>query len=317
MAKKEEKKRVSVWQVLSAIGMVFRGLVSVLFFFLILLFFIGLFTKPVDIYTGNVAVIPIKGTIVTEGAQELLKPAGVSSDKIVDWIKTADKEKKFKAILLDINSPGGSPVAADDIGRAVKEANKTVVAVIRERGTSGAYWIASAADRVFANRMSLTGSIGVTSSRLEFAGLLEDYNVTYRRLVAGKYKDAGSRWKQMSPEEQELFQKMLDKVHAEFVQEVARNRGLSVEQVKKIAHGFALLGSEALEKGLVDELGSKQDAIKWIEQKFGIKADLYEFKERKTLIDLFAEAVSKQSYNLGQGIASVLLVSPEKVDLIS
>jgi len=302
----EEKPGFSIWNVFRVIGMTARGLVSVLFFLFILFFFISLFTGPVNLYTGNIAVIPIKGVISTTDDGGLVIQGGVPSDEIVKWIKDADEEEKFKAILLEIDSPGGSPVATDEISRAVKEAKKPVIAVIREVGASGAFWIATATDKVYANRMSLTGSIGVTSSRLEFAGMLRDYNVTYRRLVSGKYKDAGSRWKEMTPEEQLMYQKIINKVHVEFVREVARNRKMSFEEVAELAHGFVFLGSEALEFGLIDELGTKEDAVKWIEKTYTLEADLYEFEEKKTFIEAIAGVFSRFSFRVGEGIGSSL-----------
>ncbi|MEM4239868.1 MAG: signal peptide peptidase SppA, partial [Candidatus Woesearchaeota archaeon] len=205
--------------------------------------------------------------------------------------------------LLEIDSPGGSPVATEEIARAVKDANKTVVAVIRETGASGAYWVASAADYIFASKMSLTGSIGVAGSRLEFAGLLKDYNVTYRRLVSGQYKDAGTRWKEMTPEEEALFQKMLDEVYNEFINSVAENRNMPVEKVKELANGFVLTGAQAKNAGLVDAIGNKDDAIKYIEQKLNITAKTYEFKKKKPL---FEEIIGISSYNIGRGIGAEL-----------
>jgi protease-4 len=111
----------------------------------------------------------------------------------------------------------------------------------------------------------------------------------------------------MTPEEQELFQKMLNKVHAEFVQEVARNRRLDLEAVRELSHGFAILGSEAVELGLVDELGSKEDAVRWLEKDLGIAAELYEFEEKKTLLDVLAGVTSRPAFAMGQGIGTVLL----------
>jgi len=301
MAKKEGGGFVRFVQ---AFGITFGALMSFLFFLIVLFFVIALFVPSGDLVGGNVAVIPITGAISLGENGDLLEDAGTPADDIIDWIEEADEDPDTKAIILEIDSPGGSPVATDEIARAVKEANKTVVAVIREQGASGAFWIATAADYVIANRMSMTGSIGVVGSHLEFAGLLDDYNVTYRRLVAGKYKDAGSRWKEMTLEEQELYQKLLDQVHTEFIHEVAANRRLPVESVRKIAHGFVLTGAEAKELGLVDALGSRDDAVKHIEQTLGITAEVYEFEPQK---EFFEELLGLSSYHIGRGIGTSLI----------
>jgi protease-4 len=301
MTKKEGVNRFV--RFIQAFGMTFGALMSFLFFIIVLIIVIALFIPAEGLVGGNVAVVPIKGTITTGGDGDWLEERGTPSETIIGWITEADEDPGTRAILLEIDSPGGSPVATDEIARAVKEANKTVVAVIRESGTSGAFWVASAADYIFANRMSLTGSIGVVGSRLEFAGLLSDYNITYRRLVAGKYKDAGSRWKEMTLEEQELFQKMLNEVHVEFVEAVAANRKLSIEQVKELAHGFVFTGAEAKAHGLIDELGNKDDAVKHIEQQLNITAELYEFEPTKTF---FEEIIGISSYHIGRGIGTAL-----------
>ena len=133
---------------------------------------------------GNVALIPIEGMITVNGAAGF-GASGASSSDVVKFIEKADENTQVQVILLEINSPGGSAVASDEIAAAVKNTEKPVVALIREAGASGGYWIASAADYVIANRMSITGSIGVISSYLEFSGLMEQYGVGYERLVAG------------------------------------------------------------------------------------------------------------------------------------
>jgi len=291
-------------RVIYGTGILFRSLMGILLFLIVFFIFIAMIIPTEDLTGGNVAIIPISGPITFDGEGRVWEDGGVPASEIVEWIKEADEDSRTKAIILKINSPGGSPVATDEIARAVKEAEKPVVSVIGEAGASGAFWIATAADYVFANRMSMTGSIGVRGSRLEFAGLLADYNITYRRLVAGKYKDAGTPWREMTPEEQELFQQKLNKIHAEFVEEVAANRNIPIEKVRDVAHGFVLLGEEAYELGFVDELGNKDDAIAYIENMLNITADTYKFKQSKSF---FEELIGVSSYNIGRGLGSVLL----------
>jgi len=226
------------------------------------------------------------------------------SQSIITRLEKAEENDDIKAIILEINSPGGTPVATDEIATAVKKINKTTVAVIRETGASGAFWIATAADRVFANRMSITGSIGVQASRLEFTGLLVDYNVTYRKLTAGRLKDAGSRFRDMTIEEQGLYQDMLDNLHTEFIKAVAENRNLPEDFVRNLATGFVYLGSEAKEHGLVDELGNKDDAIKYIEETLNIEAETIYYKERKGFFDQLTSVTANGFYNIGKGFGS-------------
>ena len=141
--------------------------------------FISLFIgNDFESLDGNVALIDITGTIVAADDTDFLFEDVTSSDDIRKLIRRAAKNDKIKAIIFRINSPGGSAVASDEIASEIKKVNKTTVAWIREIGTSGAYWIASSTDHIVANRMSITGSIGVIASYLGFSGFLEEHNVT-------------------------------------------------------------------------------------------------------------------------------------------
>ena len=173
------------WYVLKVI----IGLTILSFFISII---ISVFTEDdFESLDGNTALIEISGTIIAEKDVNFLFEDFTSSEEIIKLIRKADKNDEIKAIIFKINSPGGSPVASEEIANEVKKTNKTTVAWIRESGTSGAYWIASSTDYIIANRMSITGSIGVIASYLGFSGFLEEHNVTYERLVAGNLKDLG------------------------------------------------------------------------------------------------------------------------------
>lgn len=257
--------------------------------------------------TGNVAVIPIKGVIMIDKESELFSSGTASATDIVEQIEKADKDSSIQAIIFDINSPGGGPTASAEIARAIKEANKTTVAVIREVGASGAYWAASAADHVIANEVSVTGSIGVIGSYLMYGDLLERYNVSYERFIAGKYKDMGSPYREMSPEERVLYQGLLDKMREVFVRAVAENRELDYDSVETLATGQIYLGSEALNLGLIDELGSKKEAYTYIQQQLGIIVSPVKYEKEKTFFELLAEAIDNSAFSMGTGIGSSLV----------
>jgi protease-4 len=313
MPKKEEKREITGGQIIRATWKIVSIGISILMllvFSMIFFSIMGSFAGPV-METGNIAVIPIEGMITTN--DEGLMP-GTKSSTTVNLLEEAQKNDEIKAIILEIDSPGGTPVATDEIATAVKNANKTVLSVIRESGASGAFWIATAADRVYANRMSVTGSIGVQASRLEFGGLIADYNITYRQLTAGRLKDAGSRFRDMTPEEQQLFQRMLDNLHTEFIRTVAQNRNLPEDYVRGLATGFVYLGAEAKELGLIDEIGGKKEALKYLEQTLNITAEPVEFKEHKTFFDSLSSFTSEQARQLGKGIGSTLM-TPARVTL--
>jgi len=264
---------------------------------------------------GNVASIPIEGPITGDGGNYLGSPTA-SSVEIVAFIKEAGTDPQIKVILVEINSPGGSAVASDEIASALKKTEKPVVALIREVGASGGYWIASAADQIIANKMSITGSIGVISSYLEFSGLMEEYGVGYERLVAGKYKDMGVPFRELQDEERAILQTKLNKIHGFFIEEIAANRDLPVEKVKGIATGEFYLGIEALNLGLVDQVGDKDTAEQFMKDAYGLKEIDYVVYERELgFFDALASVFAEFSFRIGEGLGSIF-AEQQKVMLI-
>lgn len=281
--------------------------------FILFVFFPILFSLLDGSKIGNVALIPIEGAITGNGAQSF-GSASISSKDIVTFIEDADDNPQVKVLLLEINSPGGSAVASDEIAAAVKRAQKPVVAYIREAGASGAYWIASAADHIIANRMSITGSIGVLSSYLEFSGLMEKYGVGYEQLIAGERKELGTPFKKLTEQERTILQQKLDKIHDFFIEEVAANRDLEVSQVQKIATGEFFLGVEALELDLVDQLGGKEEAELFIQENFGLlEIDYVRYEHEAGFFELLGEVLSTFFFKVGEGIGSMLTAQQFKV----
>ncbi|MBI1973101.1 signal peptide peptidase SppA [Candidatus Woesearchaeota archaeon] len=262
----------------------------------------------------KIAVIPIEGTMVSSDMTSLVGKSTVLSKTLVNFLKEADKNDNIKGILLEINSPGGTVVASKEVVEAVKNTKKPIVAYIREIGTSGAYWVASASDYIIADELSLTGSIGVVSQFLEFSGLMEEYGVTYEGLKTGKYKDVGSPFRKMTEEERQILLSKMEKIHAVFVQDVAKNRNLSEQQVKNLATGIYYLGSEAQELGLLDATGSRELALNKTKELAGVEeAEEVEFKERHYLGDLLGKLSAFSFYNIGLGIGkSLQMISLEE-----
>jgi len=282
---------------------------NILLIIIMIVIFLNILFSIVNInitMPNSVAVIPIKGIIVSEGESGFFEQI-TSADSVIEQIGKAEENPNIKAILFEINSGGGSPVASDEIAKKIKSADKTTLALIREIGTSGAYWVASACDIIMANKMSITGSIGVISSYLEFSGALKDYNITYQRLVSGKYKDIGSPYKNLTQEEEILFQAQLDKIHEYFIAEIALNRNLSINKVRALSTGMFYLGEEALNLGLIDRIGSEEDALELLKQELDISyIHKVEYKEKKRLWDVFTASFSQQAYAIGKGIGSAL-----------
>ncbi len=277
----------------------------VLFLFIIPFIFVVLDPVPL----GNVALIPVEGVIATQAGGSFGE-SYVSSTDIIDFLTTAEQDPTIDAIVLEINSPGGSAVASDEIGAKIKTIEKPVISVIREVGASGGYWIASSTDHIIANRMSITGSIGVISSYLEFSGLMDKHGVEYERLVAGKYKDIGTPLRELTDQEEHILQNKLDLIHRFFIEEVAQNRNLSYEQTEQLATGEFYLGVEALQLGLIDELGNQDTAKAYLQQHYGIdNPEFVVYQRQPTLFEILAGVMTPFSFHMGEGIGSAVVES--------
>lgn len=257
---------------------------------------------------GNVALIKIHGAIMTETSSSVWGgTSGVSSSTLSKQLEEIQQDPRIKAVIFEINSPGGSGVATDEILQAIERLNKTTVSYIRDIGASAGYWIAASTDQIFANRLSFVGSIGVIGSYLEFSGFLEDWNITYQRFVGGEYKDFGSPFRQPTDAERAVFQQQIDQVYDIFVQDVAAKRDLPLEHVQELATGMVYTGVMGKELGLIDDIGGRVEAIMYLEQHLNETVTLVEFKRRVSLFDILAGAQAARAYYTGQGFADALL----------
>ncbi|MAF50637.1 MAG: signal peptide peptidase SppA [Nanoarchaeota archaeon] len=269
-----------------------------------------------EILSNGIAVIKIEGPIVSSSSNSILGQSLVGSNAILENLNKAEKSKGVKAIILEINSPGGTVVASKEIAEKVASIEKPTIALIREVGASGAYWVASASDLIVADELSITGSIGVISSYIQFSGLLDDHNVTYERLVTGEFKDLGSPYKPLTSKERNLLQKKLDIIEAKFVEDVAKNREMPLEQVQKLADGSFYLGIEALENGLIDLTGNKDTAILKAKELANIENEnVVEYIKKPSLLNIFEKLTTQSFYSIGQGLGDSMQVEEELVFL--
>jgi len=274
------------------------AVIAILIIIVLFLFSFGssFILKNVDLQ-DQIAIIPISGALVMGNGDGIISQPHMSSDTLVEYIESADANKNVKAIILEINSPGGTALASKEVAHAVKRVNKPVIALIREVGASGAYWVASSSDVIVADEVSITGSIGVIGSYLEFSGLMELYGVDYERLVGGKYKDMGSSYKDLTPEERTLLQKKINLIHELFIQEVKTNRNIPEGEWRE---GLFYLGSEAKELGLIDVLGGRDKAISIAKERAGIKdAELVVLRQEVPLIDRLRSLATHIGYGMG------------------
>jgi protease-4 len=218
-----------------------------------------------------VAVIDINGEIVSGSSGTIGTSSLAVSDDIIPLVKRAAADSEVKAILLRINSPGGSVVASDQIYHALKGCGKPIVVSMGELTASGGYYISMAGQYLIANANTLTGSIGVISEFPEASQLMKNLGVTVAVIKSGQVKDIGSMYRPMTDEEKALWQKVIDETYESFVQIVADGRKMPVEKVRALADGRVFTGRQALALGLVDALGYEEDAVVKAAELGGIK----------------------------------------------
>jgi protease-4 len=208
----------------------------------------------------NVAVVPIEGVIAPFSGIADLGELIITPSAVQAYLDTVSEDEYIKAVLFEINSPGGTPVAAEAITDTIKNYSLPTVALIGDMGASGGYMVATGADRILASRMSDVGGIGVTMSYVEESIKNEEEGRTFVQLSTGKFKDAGNPDKPLSEEERELFEAQLEEIHDVFVSIVAENRGLETAVVSELATGATMTGASALEARLIDAIGNRREA---------------------------------------------------------
>ncbi len=232
-----------------------------------------------DTSSCNVLGINLHGDLYTyvpeSNDDELMSDKDVvGSEEIMSALISADEDEAIKAVIIEVDSVGGYPVAGEEIAKTIQSVSKPVVAFIRQSGTSAAYWSIITADKIFASKNSDVGSIGVTISYLENVAKNEKDGVKYVQLSAGKYKDAGSPDKLLTEEEKAIIVRDLKIVHENFIQDIAESRNIPIHRVRSIADGSSVLGEKAKELGLIDEIGGFLEVKKYVEEKIGEKADI-------------------------------------------
>jgi protease-4 len=227
----------------------------------------------------------------------LIEVTGVieSSEDIIRQLRKYDEDNSVPAIVLRIDSPGGSVAPSQEIYDYIKKVREHGTYVVVSMGSvaaSGGYYIACAADTIVANKGTLTGSIGVIFSYMVFEGLMDKVGVQLEVIKAGELKDVGNYSREMTQKEREMLQAALDDVHSQFIMAVAEGRNMDIAQVEDLADGSVFTGNQALNLGLVDKLGGLEDAISLAGEMAGLGDDprvVREYPRRRTLFDLVTE----------------------------
>jgi protease-4 len=234
---------------------------SIIFIIAVVLSLLVTFSQEVTL-GEKVAVVQVTGMIV-------------DASSTIEELKDYSKDASVKAIVLRINSPGGAVAPSQEIYNEILKVKekKKVIASMGAVAASGGYYIAAPADRIVANAGTLTGSIGVIMELPNVSGLMEKIGIQTQVIKSGRHKDLASVFKSLTPKEREILQAVLDDVHDQFIEAVSEARGMKFEDVKKLADGRIFTGKKALELGLIDELGSMEDAIMVAGKLSGIKGE--------------------------------------------
>jgi protease-4 len=214
--------------------------------------------------SNKVAVIPVQGAIASAdsslgGAQPTVTPEGLA-----DALAQAADDTGVRAVVLEVNSPGGGVTASDEMHQSIvdfkKNTEKPVVVSMGDTAASGGYYISTAADEIVANETTLTGSLGVIFQLNNFEELADKYGYKQVVIKSGEFKDIGNAFRQITPEEREIFQSLVDESYAEFVDVISSGRGIPEDRVREIADGRIYSGQRAKELGLLDSFGGLDEA---------------------------------------------------------
>jgi len=244
-------------------------------------------------YGPAVAVVYAEGDIV-EGEGEVGQVGGVSFARELRRLRSDDQ---IKAVVLRVNSPGGSVGASEEIGRELRliRQSKPVIVSMGSYAASGGYWISAEADRIFAEPTTITGSIGVFGIQFDVQRLFSNLGITFDRVKTGKFADMVTVSRPKTDEEMAIFQRMVDWIYGEFIGKVADGRHLRRAYVEEIAQGRVWSGGQALRLGLVDEIGGLEPAIRYAGREAHLAPGfrVTEYPRKKDLAEALAELMGK------------------------
>jgi protease IV len=238
----------------------------------------------------KIAVVPVEGVIASAdntvpGTQPPVTPEGLA-----DALQQAEEDPSVAAVVLEVNSPGGGVTASDDMQQSIldfkESSDKPVVVSMGDVAASGGYYISTAADRIVANETTLTGSLGVIFSLTNFSELADEYGVEQEVVKSGEFKDMGSSFRDLTPEEREILQSIVDESYDEFVEVIVDGRDLPEQRVREIADGRVYSGQQARELGLIDSFGGLDEAAEISQDLAGIEgATVVRYVQPETFTD--------------------------------
>ncbi len=274
----QPRSRVFLWVLLGG---------GAFFLFLVCIFALVYFTvrsqQKTSAFSGfgdKIAVVDLEGVIMTP-------------KDVVEQLRKYADDGSIKAIVLHVNSPGGGAAASEEIYREVlrirDKKKKVIVASIETVGASGAYYVSSATNKIFADEASIVGSIGVIAQWVNYEELLKWAKLKDITIKAGEFKDTGSPTRPMTPAERAYLQGLIDNMHTQFIHSVATGRHMKDDDVRVLADGKVWTGEQALPLKLVDQIGDFRAALEDTAKSVGIKGEptvVHPEKERKSVLDL-------------------------------
>ena len=253
----------------------------------------GSVTTPLEDY---VAIIDIEGTLYSTPATSAWgESSGYNHPNTMKYVDQLMEDKYNKAILLNVNTPGGEVMAADDLYLKLMEykekTGRDIYCYFGSQACSGGYYIAMASDEIYANRNCWTGSIGVIISLTNLKGLYEKLGIEEVNITSGSNKDMGSAGKELSTEQYSILQSLVDEAYDQFVGIVADGRDLDESVVRKLADGRIYSAKQALENDLIDGICTQEEYFAKVQEKVGYDVEMFECpKEENPFASLFATA---------------------------
>ena len=263
--------------------------------------------------SGNIALIRIGGVITAgKSGSSLFGDSSCGSEDIVSQLERARKSRAIKAIVLRINSPGGSPSGSEEVYNSImrlRKAGKLVYTSMGDVAASGGYYIASASDKIYADSSTLTGSIGVIWDGADLSQLYKKIGYTPQVVKSGKFKDIGSSTRPMTPAERQLLQGIINDTYNQFVAAVSKGRHIPESQLRPIADGRVFTGNQALKVKLVDNIGGLHETVYAAAKAAGVSGEpkVVEYGEKSLFEDLFGSDSEKASSNAERLITRKLL----------
>lgn len=224
----------------------------------------------------QIAVVRVEG-VITGGKQEAVFGSVASAETIMENLRVAAKDPNTAIILLRINSPGGSAPASQEIGEEIKRIKKEkhlpILTSMGDVAASGGYWIASCSDKIIANPSTMTGSIGVIMETQSWQELYKKIGVSNYNVKSGAHKDMGSNTRELSVDEKQILQNMVNDIYEQFVDIVSIGRNIPTAKVRALADGRIFTGRQAKAVGLVDTLGNYYDALDIAQKAAGLSGE--------------------------------------------